>query len=239
VPRLRDKAELTMLWAKIVVEAKTTLETIESFGSSQWTAVFAAALTLTSFVQALFILRANKVARDAANAAKKTADSLQMTERAYVAEQIVSKADLHDELLLHSGSLSRDESEPAQASAQLIVAIRFTNFGKTPATLKSWAASLSIDGAVRKVDLEPHLFAIRILGPGEQSGDYGSPSISTPPPAEGQRKKLKDGSMHLWVTGYVDFEDIFGKATKREFVWRYDVTMRRFIPHYFRIVEEN
>lgn len=228
-----------MLWAKVAVDAKTTLETIKGFGSSQWTAVFAAALTLTSFVQALFILRANKVAKEAADAAKKTADLLQMTERAYVAEQILSKPDLHDQLLLHPESLLTKELVPAQASPQLTVAIRFTNFGKTPATLKSWAASLSIDGAVRKVDHEPQLFAIRILGPGEQSGDYGSPSIGIPPPAEGQGNKLKDGSMHLWVTGYVDFEDIFGKAAKREFVWRYDIAMKRFIPHYFRIVEEN
>lgn len=228
-----------MPWASMLVDTKPILETVKSFGASQWTAVFAAALTLTSFAQGLFILQANRVAKAAAQAAKKTADWLQIVEGAYVAEQIVHKDDIYERVLHQSKSALVNESAETNGSPDLSVTIKLVNFGKTPAMLKSWAAALFFDSAVRTPDLDPRLFPIRMLGPREQSGEYGSPVISVKFPSPEQSKKFKEGSLYLWVKGYIDFEDIHGHATKREFVWRYDVPMKRFVPHYFNVTDEN
>jgi hypothetical protein len=228
-----------MLWTKMIVEAKTILEVIMHFGASQWIAVFAGVLILTSFLQSTLILRANRVASEAANAAKKTADFLQVTERAYVAEQIGDKNDLI-ETLFHFGNDSHiAPSLTEQPDVSLSVPVRFTNYGKTPAMLKSWAANLSCEAAIRKVDPEPKLFPIRILAPGERSEDHLSSILGRFSRSAEQSEKLTDGRLQLWVSGYVEFEDIFGKNTKREFAWRYDHAMTRFVPHYFHVIDEN
>jgi hypothetical protein len=227
------------MWTKMIAEAKTILDVITHFGALQWIAVFAGALILTSFLQSIFILRANRVAREAANAAKKTADFLGVTQRAYVAEQIGDKIDLI-ETLFHFGDDSHSAPSVAQQpDVSLSVPVRFTNYGKTPAMLKSWAANLSCEAAIRKVELEPKLFPTRILAPGERSEDHLSSIIKPFPRSAEQSEKLTDGRLQLWVSGYVEFEDIFGKNTKREFAWRYDHAMRRFVPHYFHVIDEN
>ncbi len=88
------KSESRDAMDKTIVEGKTILDAVMHFGASQRTAIFAGVLILTSLVQSSLILQANRVANEAANAAKKTADFLQVTERAYVAEQIGAKSDL-------------------------------------------------------------------------------------------------------------------------------------------------
>lgn len=227
-----------MLWAKTIVETKTILDLVMHFGASQWTAIFAGVLILTSFVQSSLILQANRVANEAANAAKKTADFLQVTERAYVAEQIGDKSDLLEKLL-QLEMTRHSVSSVARPDVTLSVPVRFTNYGKTPAMLKHWAAKLSIDGAIRKFDDEPSLLPIRILAPGEQTADHSPSVVGKFRPTAEQGEKLTDGSLQLWVSGYVEFEDIFGKNTKREFAWRYDRTTMRFVPYYFQTIEEN
>jgi hypothetical protein len=237
--RMLKKRSLAMLWAKTIVEAKTILEPITHFGSSQWIAVFAGVLILTSFVQGIWISRANRVASEAANAAKRTADFLQVTERAYVAEQVGDKGDLLAKLLGFGNETHAVSPGAQQPDIVLSVPVRFTNYGKTPAMLKHWAANLSIDGAIRKFDDEPSLLPIRILAPGEQTADHSPSVVGKFRPTAEQGEKLTDGSLQLWVSGYVEFEDIFGKNTKREFAWRYDRATTRFVPHYFQIIEEN
>ncbi len=227
-----------MLWTKTIVEAKTILDAVMHFGASQWTAIFAGVLILTSLVQSSLILQANRVANEAANAAKKTADFLQVTERAYVAEQIGAKSDLLEKLL-QFGDYGHSVSSVARPDVTLSVPVRFTNYGKTPATLKYWAADLSIQGTIRKFDGEPKLIPIRILAPGEQTADHSPSVLGRFRPTAEQSEKLADGSLQLWVSGYVEFEDIFGRSTKREFAWRYDQRMTRFLPHYFHVTEEN
>ncbi len=227
-----------MLWAKTIVETKTILEIVTHFGASQWIAIFAGVLILTSFVQGTLILQANRVATEAANAAKKTADFLQVTERAYVAEQIGDKSDLFEKLV-QFGDDAHSISSVAQPDAVLSVPLRFTNYGKTPAMLKCWAADLSIQGAIRKFDGEPKLISIRILAPGEQTADHSPSVLGQFPRSAEQSEKLIDGSLQQWVSGYVEFEDIFGRNTKREFGWRYNHPTARFVPHYFNIMEEN
>jgi hypothetical protein len=228
-----------MLWAKTIVEAKTILEAIAHFGATQWIAVFAGALILSSFVQSVLISRANRVANKAANAAKRTADFLQVTERAYVAEQVGDKIDLLPKLLGRGNDTYVVSSVVQQPDVVLSVPVRFTNYGKTPAMLKSWAANLSIEGAVRKCDAEPKLLPIRILAPGQQTADHSPSAFGKFRPTAEQAEKLTDGSLQLWVSGYVEFEDIFGKNTRREFAWRYDPAATCFVPQYFHITEEN
>ncbi len=115
-----------MLWTKTIVEAKTILDAVMHFGASQWTAIFAGVLILTSLVQSSLILQANRVANEAANAAKKTADFLQVTERAYVAEQIGAKSDLLEKLLQFGDDGHSVSSSVARPDVMLSVPVQFT-----------------------------------------------------------------------------------------------------------------
>jgi hypothetical protein len=227
-----------MLWAKAIFEAKAAIEVIGHFGASQWTAVFAGLLILTSLLQSIFICYSNHVAMAAANAAKKIAESLQATERAYVAENIVGGGDVL-EALLRPNELNKDLSTKERPDIKLAVALSFTNYGKTPATLKCWAAKLSIDGTVRQADLEPKLFPIRILAPGERTAGQTPSAVEIFNRSAEQSQQLTEGSSRLWLCGEVEFEDIFGQGSKREFVWRYDHALRCFVPYYFSIVEQS
>jgi hypothetical protein len=223
-----------MEWAKILAEAKVILGTIQNFRTAEWMAAFAGILVLTSFIQSFFIMHANRVARDAANAAHKIGNALQATERAYVAEQI---SDPHQIEATLSG-LAEAQSE-THAQDDIVAGIRFKNFGKTPATLKNWAASLYVDAAARKADSDAKLFPVRILAPSEETGEEMMPMLRGHMLTNDQAKKIAAGTLQLWASGFVDYEDIFGKGSRREFVWRYDCPQGCFVPHYFNIVEDD
>ncbi len=214
--------------------AKTILECLDKHAGAL-SALFLGALVITSFIQNIFILRANQAALQAANTAKESADGLQIAERAYVAEGVAEQSDVLRALFNLTSSYPSSPPIDEQSNAQVCVKIWFTNYGKTPATMRYWAAKLSIESSIPREELEPKSFEIRVLAPQEHTSDNVPMTLDIFSHSLEQSEKLNEGRLELWLFGYVEFEAIFGNVTRRNFVWRYNRHLHRFVPFSFYI----
>ncbi len=181
-----------MTWSNLILEDRSILHTMQNFGAAQWIAVLAGVLVLTSFVQGLFILRANGATRQVALAAQKAADFLKLVERPYVSEHIAESTGI--QIQFRAGpDEGRDSPKPDDGRTADLppLSIVFKNYGRTPATLKHWGGSLTIEAAVPKAVLDDRQFTMRVLAPKDEVTSEISSSLTISPE---QRKKLENGA---------------------------------------------
>ena len=203
-------------------------------GADGWTAIFTGALVCSAIVQGHFIISANRVAEEAAKAAKKSADSLQASESAFVVEEIYTPGGINDfPFTFHLRTPVPTSVEPAAITGAIV----FKNWGKTPATVICYGTRFHV-GEVRPHFLsmdDKYLLRYVIEAQGKTEGIYISDVI---PNSTQQSERLSAGALTLWLVGFIKFADVFGKKRIRHFAWRYERPMKCFVPLDFFITEE-
>ncbi len=156
-----------------------------------------------------------------AEAAKTSAESLQIVERAHIAEIIIDSniADIFAQIGL---------AEAVPITVEPRVRFKFKNYGKTPATVIRYYVDIVI------YQEAPSLESTYLAGNWETGdplsehtlGALGETSIMPLRRKWGIEDNLKNSLVraltNIWFIGYVIFEDVFGVATHRRFIWKYE-----------------
>lgn len=181
---------------------------------------FTGVLALVSIVQGWFLFRADKTARISAEAAKASADALQVTERAYVYPVIVSFGDLMDHIRLAKAFfLDTDNSKAdAHCSESVGLAFKIKNYGKTPAILKQVFAAFGVYplGAGLGVVVPEG-----ILGAGEATSELTSEMQQGL--SRNEANHVVVYTRHIAFVGEIVFEDIWANEyrTRFHFAWEH------------------
>jgi hypothetical protein len=177
-------------------------------------AVFTALLAFVSFGQGALLLRADRTARVAADAAKRSADSAFAAERARFFI-VIEKHNLTQVI----GSV---ENRGVLASGEnFSVSYQFKNYGKTPGVVKE----LTMNAAIGAAPMDPasHTivrkdFSERMIGAGGSTiDDYYSP---VPPPSTTEVQDIGRNILRFWLYGRLYYDDVFGNQQVHKFCFR-------------------
>jgi hypothetical protein len=181
-------------------------------------AVFTGLLFVVSGVQGFLLLRADKTARIAADAAKRSADSAFAAERArffivirnHNIAQIVASTE-------HRGSLISGEN--------FSIRYHFENYGKTPGIIKE----LTLDSMITAAPADPlshplirKEFPERMIGAsGSTIEGWYSPTTF---PDSSQVLAIGRNTSRFWFYGRLYYDDVFGNHQVHKFYFRSDRT---------------
>jgi hypothetical protein len=177
-------------------------------------AVFTALLAVVSGVQGFLLLRADKTARIAADAAKRSADAAFAAERARFFIVIES----HNLRQI----IGNVESRGILASGEnFSIKYRFRNYGKTPGIIKELTLNSMI--AAAPPDPPSHSFVSkdfpeRMIGAnGSTPEDWYGP-VTTPELSQVQA--IGGNSSRFWFYGRLYYDDVFGNQQVHRFYFR-------------------
>jgi hypothetical protein len=177
-------------------------------------AIFTALLALVSGVQGALLLRADKTARVAADAAKRSADAAFAAERArffiviesHNLTQIINNVDSR-------GILASGEN--------FSIKYRFRNYGKTPGIIKALVLDSMIDTDPVEPPTQPIIikeFAEYMIGAdGSTKEDWFSPRTA---PNLLEVQAIGRDNARLWFYGRLYYDDVFGNQQVHKFFFR-------------------
>lgn len=193
-------------------------------------------LAIVGVFQIIYLNRADKTARLAAEAAKASADALQVSERANVIEKL--EGTMNMDSLYRSGESF--PNSPSMETAPQPVAIGttafFKNYGKTPAIILSYSIEPFISEEIPRfssdalvaVDFQTKRLVDYVI---EAQGSTEEIPISRVVPTSwSQSNLLASRKLNVWFVGHVTYIDVFDTVRTREFAWLYDRPMRQFVP---------
>jgi hypothetical protein len=197
-------------------------------------AVFTLALVIVSSVQIYFLRRSDVTARRSADAAllaaqatSKQGDAAIASERAYIRE-IVTSTRIDDAIKF----AERYDKSPTMGStkASLFAGCSYKNYGKTPATISDYGLDLVISPTVPPPPPFPLGFSLA-------ESTVAPLAISEEVYISVEREitwilsnSLVRKQTYVWLIGWVHYQDVFGAGHAHEFMWRYDLRLRRFVP---------
>jgi hypothetical protein len=191
--------------------------------------VFTVALVGSNIALWLVTRTAANAAKEAADAASRSADGIAVVERAYIYPVIIGHGAIGDciknALVFYEGDPSKD-NEPARETAE--IAFKFKNFGKTPAFLKTVFAGVGVAPTGLRIGL-PIVEAV--LGTGEETI---TPFISKMQVGitRTQAQRILDYTRHVCFEGHVTFDDIWGNEQTTEFYFIWDYWISRMNLHW-------
>jgi hypothetical protein len=176
--------------------------------------LFTALLAFVSIFQGFLLLRADKTARIAADAAKRSADSAFAAERARFFIVIES----HN----LTAVLGNVEGRGILAAGEnFSIRYRFQNYGKTPAIIKV----MTIDSMIATDPAEPpiHFLSIKDF-PEYMIGAGGSTKVDWYSPMQAphlsQVQAVGRNTARLWFYGRLYYDDVFGNHQVHKFYFR-------------------
>jgi hypothetical protein len=197
-------------------------------------AVFTLALVIVSSVQIYFLRRSDVTARRSADAAllaaqatTKQGDAAIASERAYVQEIVTSTR--IDDAIRFAGLYDKSPTM-GSTKTSLLVGCSFKNYGKTPATITDYGLDLVISSTPAPLPLFPLGFSLTesTVAPLAMSDEV---TISVDKEITWiLSNSLVRKQTYVWLSGWVRYQDVFNVEHSHEFVWRYDLKSRRFIP---------
>jgi hypothetical protein len=95
--------------------------------------------------------------------------------------------------------------------------ITFKNYGKTPAIIEEVGLDVDYSEVVPDPVWDVPVVNKNIIGPGDDSEQFGAVFGQM---TMAQAIKVKDGAANIWVSGYVIYDDIFGKRQTHRFFQR-------------------
>jgi hypothetical protein len=177
-------------------------------------AAFTALLVVVSGWQGYFLLRADKTARIAANAATKSADAAFAAERAIFF--IVIEAHNLSQIIANV-----ENGGVLGAGENFSIKYRFQNYGKTPGIIKALVLDLMIntdpvDPPIQPVTIKE--FPEYMIGAdGSTKEDWFSPTIA---PNVLQVQAIGRNNARLWFYGRLYYDDVFGNQQVHKFYFR-------------------
>ena len=183
-----------------------------------WVAIFTFALVVVSALQGVAILRAERTSRDAADAAKRSADAIAVIERAHVYPVVIHPGAILS-CIQSAQAFWLDEPDgapdkPCDVTAEL--AFKIVNYGKTPAILKTVFVDYGFypSGALIGVGIQRG-----ILGPGEETENL--PSVMQRGLTRNEANHIGTYTGHIAFEGQINFFDVWDNEfiTKFHFVW--------------------
>jgi hypothetical protein len=184
-----------------------------------WLAIFTGALVLTSAVQNLFLIRANKTARIAAEAAKQSADAIPTVERPFVFVRSIAA----------HFSAANDRERPE-------VTVTFHNYGRTPANVHAVLIGVRIlDHIPTEKDAEIYLsdekskFEVEIIFGADQP--WTAPvAVCWEPFTPELARQMTAGKFNLYCWGFIEYRDIFGRKHSTRFCRQYELRRNEWFP---------
>jgi len=188
---------------------------------ARWTivlAIIAAVQVVMFFVQLQLTHDSVKDAKIAAEAAKASADSLPMIERAYLFVSISFAGSLQE--------IDEDDEDDDAANPRVVgkIRVRITNHGKTPAVLTSFDRYPVFSQSAPQQLVSQDEKRIRV--PDGIVVAAGKPyRASIPLVLELERwNQLKSQKLTMYCVGAVTYEDVLGKSHQTGFCWHaYDL----------------
>jgi hypothetical protein len=170
-------------------------------------AAFTGLLFFTSVFQGYFLIRANQTALAAASAAKQSADGLYDAERPHMI--------LSDIQISGAGLLPN-----AQSGVLLAITVRVTNYGRTPALLKSFVNYVSVGTELDPTPEYDPLVPIRfIIAPNHWYGTTRPNEIHL---SAEMARGIVAGTERIWDCIFIQYEDPFGRPHKMRGAYRVD-----------------
>jgi hypothetical protein len=185
---------------------------------TKWLAWFTLALVAVSGIQGYFLLRADKTARIAADAAKESADAVTQSERAHIFIKIVSQSFVEG---WTSANLERITPD-GQVSVPVTVKFAFKNYGKTPAILQEVSRDIVIaPNFPDEVDYIPVEFVPteRVVASDEATDTWECTRTNI---SKADLNAIIRAQTSYWFFGRILYNDIFGKAHEHRFIYRYN-----------------
>jgi hypothetical protein len=186
-------------------------------------AIFTALLAIVSSTQIVFLIRTDKTARIAAEAADRSAKAIAVVEQAYVYPVIIAHGAIEEcirnALVFYEGDHTKDDV-PTPETAE--ITFQFKNFGKTPAILKSAFVAFGVPphGALIGIAI-----AESVLASLEETGPLNSQMLVGINRKQAQHILVHTG--HICFEGDVTFDDIWGNEHTTEFYFKWDIEIRR------------
>jgi hypothetical protein len=179
-------------------------------------AVFTGLLVFVSGLQGYFLLRADKTARIAANAAKASADAAIATERArlYLVETHSNFLYIINVVSAYSGPV-----EGATISTIPAIKVRFKNYGKSPGTLQAICCELKFSPNPFDFICSPrNNISEAIIEPGDSTDEI---TCIIDPLTVQEANEIKNGIAYLWLYGRAYYKDIFEQPQVHRFYRRF------------------
>jgi hypothetical protein len=208
--------------ASVIALPKSPDERIADY--TWWVAAFTFSLTLVSAFQIFFLIRADKTARETADAAKRNADALISSERAHL-YVVIESSNLQDSIgpvayLDFSKTFGQKLADDAFVSTRPAVHFSLKNLGKTAAIVTEVGYQL-IQGAEKQGIWEHIAPSANLLRPvidgNAQSEPVECGLRNTFRVRDG--KAAMDGTRPLYFYGHTSFVDSFSR--RYTYFWRY------------------
>ena len=177
-----------------------------------WLALLTGGLVVTATVQGYFLLRADKTARIAANAARLSADAAIAAERArfYI---VIESHNLTNMIYLARNGALRGEN--------ISIKYRFQNYGKTPGIVRE----LTLDSRIATDPADPSGHPVYITefpeymigANGMTETAFYNPMLALEAP---QVEAMGRNTARLWFYGRLYYDDIFGNPQVHRFYFR-------------------
>jgi hypothetical protein len=103
--------------------------------------------------------------------------------------------------------------------------IAFVNYGKTPGIISEVATGIVYSEHVPDPVYDVRIVNANVIAAGDLTEDFGTQM--TGQFTVGMGKKIRDGAPHLWIFGYVAYDDVFGERQIHRFLQRLVCTGRR------------
>jgi hypothetical protein len=159
-----------------------------------------------------------KEAIKAANAAEKSATASVAVERArlyVVVDHNFVKC--INAAATWSGPIEQDE-RPLAEDAQPMAQIRFKNYGKTPGIVAEVGTEILYAEQPPDPVWDVKVVNANIIGPDDLTEIF--PTVITGQMTMAQAKKVRSGEGHIWISGYVNYDDVFGERQVHRFFQR-------------------
>lgn len=159
-----------------------------------------------------------RIARDAATAAKKSADAAVATERARF--YVVIEANFLECINLAAAwdGGYPEEKEILPMNVQPMAGIRFTNYGKTPGIVIDVSTGIVYSEEIPDPVYVEKVVMENIIAPGKQTEKFGT--LIAGLINMRQAKKVRSGEGTIWVFGKIGYEDVFGERQIHRFFHR-------------------
>jgi hypothetical protein len=158
-----------------------------------------------------------KVAKDSAEAAKKSADAAVAAERArFYVEIDHNFLDCINAVNTWDGQIP--DAQQLAASNWPMAKIVFRNFGKTPGIVIEVGTGIECWENVEDPVYDVKVVKANIIAAGDTTENF--PTVINGAITLGQAKKVKRGEANIWIFGYIIYDDVFGERQTHRFFQR-------------------
>lgn len=156
--------------------------------------------------------------RKAANAAKDSADAAVATERArfYVIIRHNFIACIDD--AQHFTGTAEQEEAPLSAGSIPYANISFKNYGRTPGIVFEIGSGIVFSEKVPEPVFEVKAIGENMIAAGDTTDGFGE--VISDQMTIRKAKELISGRANIWIYGYMNYEDVFGKTHTHRFFQR-------------------